>query len=121
MKSTVIVEKGVVTNVLLLQEQYDVSGDRGYLGAVMLRVTLVEDLKDEEKVHWEWLRGEGRQGSTWNKAEKPSGQSKDCLRISGVLYTVGTGRYISDSGLVNLTISRRGMIDCTIMSVRRIL
>jgi hypothetical protein len=95
-----------VTNVLLLQEQYDVSGDHGYLGAVMLRVTLVENLKDEEKVHWEWHRGEGRQGSTWNKAEKPSGQSKDCLRISEVLYTVGTGRYISDSGLVNLIISR---------------
>jgi hypothetical protein len=29
-----------VTNVLLLQEQYGVSGDRGYLGAVMLRATL---------------------------------------------------------------------------------
>jgi hypothetical protein len=87
---------------------------------MMLRVTL-EDLKDEEKVHWEWLRDKGRQWSTWNKAEKPSGQSKDCLRISWVLYTVGTGCYISDSGLVNLTISRHGVIDCAIMSVRRML
>ena len=91
------------------------------MGAVMLRVTLVEDLKDEEKVHWEWLRGKGRQWSTWKQGRKPSGQSKDCLCISWVLYTVGTGCYISDSGLVNLTIIRHHMIDCTIMSVRRML
>jgi hypothetical protein len=87
------------------------------LGAVMLRVIL----KTRRRRTRNGFRGNGRQGSMWYKAEKPSGQSKDCLCISGVLYTVGTGRYISDSGLVNLTISRQGVIDCAIMSVCRIL
>jgi hypothetical protein len=55
-----------------------------------------------------------------NEAKRPSGQSEDCLRNSGVLYTVGTGCYISDSGYGNLTINRHGVMDCAIRSVHRI-
>jgi hypothetical protein len=70
---------------------------------------LVESLKDEEKaLSLERRRVLNEAGRI--RQEKTSGQSKDCLHISWVLYTIGTGCYISNSGLINLTISRHDVL-----------
>jgi len=58
---------------------------------------LVEGLKDEEKALSLGSRRVLNEADRIRQ-EKTSGQSKDCLRNSWVLYTVGTGCYISNSG-----------------------